>query len=263
MNPNDAPPDAEAVLSAPKIWQERFDIRSYEVDGRNRLSLISIFNFLQHAASNHAAALGVSTRRLLRGHHTWLLSRLKIKIEWLPGWRDSIKVRTWPSGSRRLFALRDFQMQDHRNRVFAKAVSAWLVMDLQRRRPVRVEPFVEKFALLAGGHCLPDGLEKLPAPASCPAEKTFAVRYRDLDLNQHVNNAGFVEWLVESVPLKVLQRSLPVELEINFLAEAFYEDRILAACRPLGAADTCFDHILARQQDGRELLRARSMWRPA
>lgn len=45
MNPSDFKPDAEATVSVPPIWHEVFEIRSYEVDGCNRLSLVSIFNF--------------------------------------------------------------------------------------------------------------------------------------------------------------------------------------------------------------------------
>jgi acyl-CoA thioesterase FadM len=52
-----------------------------------------------------------------------------------------------------------------------------------------------------------------------------------------------------------------VELEINFLAEAFYEDRILAACHCQNANQTEFFHSIIRQQDGQELVRARTMWR--
>ena len=92
-------------------------------------------------------------------------------------------------------------------------------------------------------------------------KKKIVVRYRDLDINQHVNNVSFVEWLVESIPVRVLNTSVLAELEINFLAEAFYEDHVLAACHPLDSQNTSFHHSLIRQQDGRELVRARTKWR--
>jgi len=62
------------------IWQENYPIRSYEVDCGGKLSIIAIFNFMQEAASKHAAALGVSIQQLREEDFTWLLSRLKIKI---------------------------------------------------------------------------------------------------------------------------------------------------------------------------------------
>ncbi|MBT8366171.1 MAG: hypothetical protein KJP23_15840 [Deltaproteobacteria bacterium] len=85
----------------------------------------------------------------------------------------------------------------------------------------------------------------------------MSVRYSDLDINQHVNNLSFVEWLIEGMPVATLNAVVPAELEINFLAEAFHNDQILATCHP---QNTLFYYSLTRQQDGRELARARTMW---
>ena len=216
---------------------------------------------MQEAASRHAEALGVSIQQLLSENYTWLLSRLKIKIASFPLWKDEIQISTWPSGAQRLFALRDFELQDKDNQAVAAAVSAWLVLDVQKRRPVRIAPFVERLKPLEGDHILLDTLDKLPGLEFRTHEKKFVVRYRDLDINQHVNNASFVEWLVESVPVRVLNTSVLAELEINFLAEAFYEDHILAACHPLDSQNTSFHHSLIRHPDGQELARARTAWR--
>jgi acyl-ACP thioesterase len=247
--------------SEPNIWHQTHQIRSYEVDCHHRLAILSIFNFMQEAASRHAEALGVSIQQLLLENYTWLLSRLKIKIASFPVWQDRITISTWPSGAQRLFALRDFQLQDKHDQTVAAAVSAWLVLDVEKRRPVRIGPFIEKLRPLEGQHILPDTLDKLPGLEFRTHEKKFVVRYRDLDINQHVNNVSFVEWLVESIPNGVLNTSVLAELEINFMAEAFYEDRILAACHPLDPHNTSFHHSLIRQQDGQELARAVTVWR--
>ncbi len=251
-----------AVALEPNVWKETYQIRTYEVDCRNRLSILSMFNFMQDAASKHAQALGVSVRRLLSENYTWLLSRLKIKIASYPDINDRIQIATWPSGTQRLFALRDFELRNGSDQVIAEAVSAWLVIDVQRRRPVRILPFVDRLKPLEGHHVLPDTLDKLPGLKNRTYEKEFIARYGDLDVNQHVNNVSFVEWVVEGVPSSLLNTSALAQLEINFLAEAFYEDCILAACHPRDPGNSVYHHSLIRQQDGRELVRARSAWRP-
>jgi acyl-ACP thioesterase len=218
---------------------------------------------MQEAASRHAQTLGVSIQQLLAENYTWLLSRLKIEIASFPVWQDRINIRTWPSGAQRLFALRDFELQNKDNQTIAAAVSAWLVLDVEKRRPVRIGPFVERLKPLEGEHILPDTLDKLPELAFRTHEKKFVVRYRDLDINQHVNNASFVEWLMESIPIRILNTSVLAQLEINFLAEAFLEDHILAACHPLDSQSLSFHHSLIRQQDGQELVRAKTKWRKA
>jgi medium-chain acyl-[acyl-carrier-protein] hydrolase len=261
MDRSDILPPSESVLIESNVLREVYQIRSYEVDCRNRLSILAMFSFMQEAASKHAAALGVSIHQLISENFTWLLSRLKIKIASYPGWNDRIQIGTWPSGTQQLFALRDFAIKDGHDRIIAAAVSAWLVIDLQKRRPVRIAPFVERLKPVEGSHILPDRLDKLPALSRHDHERNFTVRYSDLDINQHVNNVRFVEWVIEGVPSGVLKTSVPAEIEINFSAEAFYEDQIQSACCCIDPNHTGFLHRLTRRQDGRELARARTVWR--
>ena len=249
------------LSSDTNIWREKYQIRSYEVDWRNRLSILSFFGFMQEAASKHAAELGVSIHQLLAEDYTWLLARLKIKIVSYPGWNEKIQVSTWPSGTQQLFALRDFEIKDQDNRPLAAAVSAWLVIDIKKRRPVRIKPFVERLKPVEDYHILPDRLDKLAVSSNHTHERIYRVRYSDLDINQHVNNVSFVEWLIESTPTDTLKTAVLEELEINFMAEAFHNDQILATCHPQVPENTICCHTLTRRQDGQELARARTKWR--
>jgi acyl-ACP thioesterase len=217
---------------------------------------------MQEAASKHADALGVSIQQLLAENYTWLLSRLKIKIGTYPVWGDQLAVHTWPSGIERLFALRDFHLKDQNNNDVAAALSAWLVLDTLKRRPVRISRFVDRLNPLEGRHVLSDPLEKLPKVEAFAYERRFHVRYRDLDINQHVNNASYVEWMIESLPADVQNKLRLSELEINFLAESFLQDRVVAWCQTQDSTHTVFHHALFREADGQELVRARTVWQP-
>ncbi len=244
----------------PNIYQDTFRIRSYEVDCRGRLSILSIFNFMQEAASSHADALGVSIQQLLSNNYTWLLSRLKIKMTSYPVWTDRLTVLTWPSGTQRLFALRDFQLKDQNDNTVGAAVSAWLIIDTHKRRPARIAPFVKRLKPLEGDHILPDTLDKLQPLNEFDDERKFQVRFRDLDINQHVNNASYVEWVLESIPVAFNKNAILSELEINFLAESFLHDHIIAKCQSESMPPRLFRHSLFREEDGQELVRARTVW---
>ena len=261
MDAVNRPRPTPAPKLEPNILKETYKIRSYEVDCRNRLSIPSMFSFMQETAGKHADALGVSIHQLRTENCTWLLSRLKIKITAYPAWKDSIQVRTWPSGTQGLHAMRDFELINNENQIIAAAVSAWLVIDIRKRRPLRIAPFIDRLKPLEGTHSLPDSLDKLPGCEDHTYARNFAVRYQDLDINQHVNNVSFVEWVLESVPAATLNDSNLSELQINFLAEAFQGDQIRAACQPEASSNTAFHHSLSRHRDGRELVRARTVWR--
>ena len=64
-----------------RIYEESFKIHTYEVDLHNRLTIQSLCQFLQEAASNHASLLGFGVDYLLGNSRTWFLSRLAVEIE--------------------------------------------------------------------------------------------------------------------------------------------------------------------------------------
>ena len=215
------------------------------------------------AAGNNADALGFSIPQLAARNLTWMLSRLRLRLREYPGWRADLVVETWPSGLSRLFALRDFRLR-HDGRVIGEAVSAWLLIDTVRRRPVRPENEVDWSKMIHPERALAVDWEKLPpfpeAPGEGAREAELAVRYCELDVNLHATSLRYAEWLLESLPAELLASSVPGELDLDFQNEVGAGQRILSRSAPLGGG--AFAHSLVRQADGVEVARARSAWRP-
>lgn len=246
--------------SEQNILEQGYGIRSYEVDAGGRLAIPSVFNLLQDAASNHALRLGVSVHQLLKKNYTWVLSRMMLKMDAFPAWQDPVRIRTWPSGIQTVFALRDFELRDSNDRVIGSAVSAWIIIDADQRRPVRPTAFADQINSVEGLRALDHALHKLPAVDAADFESRFLVRYHDLDINQHVNNVRYIEWLLESVPDFGCKGFTLKELELNYLGEAFKGDRIVALCRKENADGTRYSHSMVREKDRVELVRATTVW---
>jgi acyl-ACP thioesterase len=242
------------------MYQQNYTIRSYEVDAAGNLSVPSIFNLLQDSASGHALELGVSVPQLLVENYTWVLSRMILKMSRYPAWRDPIQIRTWPSGIQGAFALRDFEIRDQNSQSMGCSTSAWIVMDTRKRRPVRPTVFADRLKHAQKGHILDYELKKLPVQNGDFEEKRFNVRYSDLDINQHVNNVNYIEWLLESIPIFGDKTRNLSELEINFLGEAFQGDQVLSRCYSSNQDDKIFSHRVIRESDQHELIRARTVW---
>lgn len=249
-----------ALMTAFKnIWTERFGVRTYERDPTGRASFLSMCNYFQEAAGNHARSYGVSVEDLLAAERTWVLSRLHIQIDAYPAWGDEVVVETWPSGVQGLFAVRELQFHLG-GAVIGRGTSAWLIIDLARRRPLRVEQILRHVTPPARPRALDDDFGKLPLPAGAGHERRFHVRYSDLDVNQHVNHVRYAEWAVESVPEATLHEATLAGLEIQFRAEATFGDLVIAQAHP-NAAGTTFGHQLLRAEDGATLAVARTRWR--
>ena len=246
----------------PPIWKDVYPVRSYDVDARGRLSMISICNFLQDAAGCHAHALGVSIDQLHPLHLTWVLVRMRIELFHHIAWQDRLHVQTWPSHQERLISQRDFLLSDGAGRDVGRCVTSWVLMDLQRWRPQRLTALPKPLPAPDRPRALETMPAKIDPPEALTHEQIFRVGDRDLDRNGHVNNVRYVEWALETVPVHVLNTCGLDTLDINFTGEAFYAEGIAAGSQAEDGRDTAFCHVIRRASSGEDLARAKTSWRP-
>jgi acyl-ACP thioesterase len=249
-------------MQLPTVWETPFEVRAYEVDVDGRLAAPALCDWLQETAGQHAAALGWAVADLRPRSLTWVLSRLHVKVLRRPEWRERITVATWPSGVQRAFALRDFRAFDASSSPVAGATTAWLLLNLSTRRPVRPPRKVDELARSSPGRAVDDRFEKLPAVAASEPGVAFTARFSDLDVNRHVNNVVLVRWLVDGLPTELLAANALTELEVEFRSEVAWGDVVESSLEASDADPRCYAHVLLRRTDGREVARARTRWTP-
>ncbi len=238
----------------PLVWTEPFVIRAYEVGPDEAASVLTVCDLLQEAAGEHARATDRDGFPLPSGGHaTWVMSRLRLRVARRPTIHEGVAVETWPSALDGLRATRDFRMTGDDGRVLAVATSLWFLIDVARRRPVRLPAAMDGFAAADKPRAL-----TLGAPPHAPAEvehaQTFAVRRSDLDRVGHANNVRFVEWALEALPDAAGLR----EVDVLYRSEAVAGDDVASEAGPL--AGGARDHRLTRASDGRILALARTQW---
>lgn len=244
------------------LYRKQFSIHTYESDFEGRARLVSLLNFLQDAAGDHASLLGWSVTDLLKKSMTWVLSRYHVRVQRYPAWGERLDVATWPSGRRGFFALRDFDVSDSRGNAVLAGTTSWMVIHTERKQPVKLDDILSSNVIL-DKRALADDFEPLPAIGAADREVAFRVEMGHLDLNKHVNNAVYVQWAVEAVPEEVLTRRRPVEVEVSYRAEALYGDTVISRAQsvPQGGSGPVFHHQITNASTGAELTRLRTRWR--
>lgn len=243
-----------------KIYKKKYSLHAYEVDFAGKAHLSALLNYLQDAAGEHAGRLGFSITELLKNDQTWLLSRYHVKIFHYPSFGREVTVSTWPSGAQGIFALRDFEMVDERGELVLVATSSWILLDLQKKLPLRVE-IVLAGRPLFDRRALEDSFQPLPQIGRVSRERSFRVLTRDLDFNRHVNNVVYIQWALEAVTDEIALAKRPLEVEVSYRAEAFYGDEIISRVDGLeGDPAPTFVHQILNQSTGAELARLRTVW---
>lgn len=188
-------------------------VRGFDCGYGGPLRPFALANYFQEAAGAHAAMLGIGMEQLWRKGLTWMLARIDIRITRLPEHGAKVRVRTWPAGTRRLFALRCLELEDAQGKRLAGALYEYIIVDMQTRRPVRPErhlspdlkvdrswPYEDLAPGVEEGPFLEFERGNLSAGQEFRLAFEIEARGRHIDHNGHVNNAHFVNWLCDAVP---------------------------------------------------------------
>jgi medium-chain acyl-[acyl-carrier-protein] hydrolase len=204
------------------IWQETFPVRFGSIDRSDRLTLDAIFQFFQEAAICHAENLNVGREDMLRTGQIWILSRMSVIVKRRPKYFENITVRSWPRGGEKLFAVRDYDIRDKDNIPVVCARSGWIVLDKEKRRPIRPQSVMENLPLNEGENALSpedNAIAALEERSNLRKAADRQASYTDLDFNGHVNNVRYIQWIEDALVPRFLESADKMRLDINYLNE--------------------------------------------
>jgi len=198
-----------------------FPVKSYHSDQNGKLTLYSLFHFLQECAWDNARINNFGFEYLEQENAYWVLSRVLVQLDEYPNWKDEISIKTWPKGTDGFFALRDFLIYKN-NKIIGRAATSWLILDRTSKRPKKLDNFNfihENFLNESAIDRKPGKVSFDIALSQIDSRKVYS---SDLDVNKHVNNATYVRWITDSV---LAENEEIKEFEINFISELMLNDQ--------------------------------------
>ncbi|MBE0676867.1 MAG: hypothetical protein IH591_19585, partial [Bacteroidales bacterium] len=192
-------------------FEKSYKVPVYDTDFRGKLYLHSLLNYIQDIASEHAELLNFGRDDLQQGNRFWILSRIYVVIHRMPEWREVVSLRTWPRGTEGLFALRDIEIRDEEGIIIAAATTSWVIVDIASRRPCRPDYLLEGMNReFPGNTALPRNAGKVsPTSDACNTAPPFRVKPADLDVNLHVNNVRYIQWVYDTMPMRFVSTTIP------------------------------------------------------
>ena len=212
----------------PFFWIDDYIVHSYHTNFTRRLTIPSIFSFLQESAWHHATSNGFGWQELMDKEQIWALSVVKVKVERLPEWNEKLRLLTWSKGGKGLYAYRDFELFDTGGQKLVSATSAWLILDAKNRKPQRTDSFDKEFPSCSTRSSVnePIGRERENKQEKPTCSSYFNIKASDIDMNGHVNNVCYVRWVLDAFSARFLQKNAVKEINVSFLAEAKEGDSV-------------------------------------
>ncbi|CAL5400341.1 unnamed protein product [Camellia sinensis] len=265
------------------VFSQNFSIRSYEVGADRTASIETLMNHLQETALNHVKGAGLlgdgfgATPEMCKKNLIWVVTKMHVVVDRYPTWGDVVQVNSWVAASGKNGMRRDWIVHDCKTGdILTRASSVWVMMNKETRRlskipdEVRVEigPY-----FVDSPPVLDEDSRKLPKLNESTADYIrtgLTPKRSDLDVNLHVNNVKYVGWIVESAPPPILESHELSSLTLEYRRECG-RDSVLQSLTKVsggggggGSVDSGYvecEHML-RLEDGPEILKARTEWRP-
>lgn len=205
-----------------KVGTYSFVAEPFHVDFTGKLFMGALGNRLLDCAGLHAAERGFGIAVLNESNYTWVLSRLAVEMEDMPGRGEEFSVDTWVENVYRPFTDRDFAIYGKNGKVYGYARSVWAMINMDTRKPADL-------LSLYGG----DIVNYIESEKSCPIEKPGRIRvssrmpvrsidvcYSDIDINGHVNSVKYIEHVMDLFPQEWHAGHTVRRFEMAYVAES-------------------------------------------
>jgi medium-chain acyl-[acyl-carrier-protein] hydrolase len=208
------------------IWETTTKIRAFDVDSNGRLKVNTILDYFQDAASNDAERLNFGYSDFVPRGLTWVLSWAKFEFIDYPKFMDQVKIQTWGKKQFKLYSMRDYLLFNSKDEIICKGTSAWLLIDLKSLRPKILPQLFPEIKMLDSKDALPDLPEKIIPKAQTEVVYSTQIRYSDIDLNQHANNASYIKFMLDCFDQEFHKKHTMKTLTVSYNAQSKYGDEI-------------------------------------
>ncbi len=175
-------------------------VASYECSADHLMKPEWFMLYCQEIAEMHAMSHGFGSDWALAQGVAWVEVVGDFEFFRRPTWKEEIRMRTNTGKASALQARRFVEMTTAEGELLARADLVWVLIDINRRRPV---PFkrVQFEGELHECPAITSPMPELPAiPEDAPGQSiNFIAQRRDVDFNGHINNSAYVTWTLDAI----------------------------------------------------------------
>lgn len=248
------------VINNISLTEKDYTVNVYDLDINVSSTMMMICNYLQDIGITHGMLItkdaGINNSDII-----FVLTRLHVKLDRLPGWHETIKVESWLSPIKDKYVIRNFEIFSNSGSVIGRGINSAVSFSMKERTGVTLDLDTNRVQTLDREPALPHNFEKLPQIEKADHEIKINVRYFDCDLYRHVNNVKYIQWCAEALPFDFLKSHSLHEIDINFRAEANFGDTVVSKAVK-GSEDGVFHHAITDSTGAKDLVRMKSVWKP-
>ena len=199
-------------------YQMKMKIPFDMADMNGHIKLPDVILLSLQVSGMQSIELGVSDKTILEDYNlVWIITDYDIEVVRLPRFAEEITIETEALSYNRLFCYRCFTIYDESGQELIHMMVTFVLMDRDSRKVHAVEPEI----VAPYQSDFDKKLIRGPKYANLeePISKDYHVRFYDLDMNGHVNNSKYLDWIFEVMGADFLTQYIPKKINLKYVKE--------------------------------------------
>ncbi|PKQ43816.1 acyl-[acyl-carrier-protein] thioesterase [Confluentibacter flavum] len=241
-------------------FDKEFELRYLEMNKLGLATPTIILALLEETAADHCYSINHSLFDLNKKNVGWVLVSGILQIDRYPSYKEKITIRTWLSSYSSIKGYRENIIFDKHHNIIGRAKGLWVFFDIEKRKPIPIfNDIKEKWPCYSEESIVKNIKKKIETTYTASHIKKFKVNRFDTDMNKHVNNIRYLQWVIESLPEDIVDNYHLHVLDGRFIAEAQYGDHILSLTKDM--KDLSFMHTIKIEGSDIVCGNAKTFWR--
>lgn len=200
------------------IYQYKMKVPFDMSDVNGYMKLPQLILLSLQVSSMQSADLGISDKQLYEEHNlVWIVTDYEIQVKQMPAFDQEITIETEALSYNRLFCYRRFSILDQDGNSMIEMMATFVMMDRESRKVQAVvadlvEPYGSSFSKTIHRGPRYQTLEDVTS-------LDYHVRFYDLDMNGHVNNSKYLDWIFEVMGAEFLSNHIPEQVHLKYVRE--------------------------------------------
>ena len=210
------------------MFSVTYPIKYNDLDKNMVLKPSALFEFLEDIAAQNANELQFGYDNIYSKNYGWFLLKYAIEFTEYPQKISALKLETQSRGANKLFAFRDFYIYGDNDKLLGKVASTWALVDLTNKKMLNPLETLNDNITVYEKQETDLTYNKIPNISYLDTQKTIKVEYYDIDVNNHVNNANYIKWALETLPIEYLADKRIKRIDINYKKDITIGEEIIS-----------------------------------
>ena len=145
----------------------------------------------------------------------------------MPKLNEKIKIETWPQEPKALQFERDYLIFDEKGEIIIRATSIWAIIDLSTRMIKRSRTIEIDYPDIRIERAHNQSFNILKASGELELAYKKVIGYSDTDINGHLNNAKYIDYIMDCFTVDNHKEYMVMDIEVNFIHELLPNESLI------------------------------------